>query len=340
MRPILHVPEPPAAPGPLRDPGGDARRRARAALSRRAGAGAVRRRRRARVQPALGADELVGRDGADRACHRFGWPVARGGSRAITDALAAVVREHGGTIETGRRVASLDELPRGRRGRPRPRAREPSPSSPATGCRAGSRAPIAATGTGPARSRSTSRSRAGCPGRTSAARRAGTVHAVGSFEEMVAAEREVNRGPDAGAAVRPRLPAVPRRPDALQRRRPPDLGLRPRPQRLRRRRDRGDARPDRAVRARAARADRRRRRRARRPRSRPHNANYVGGDIITGANTPKQMLFRPRARRSTRTRPGSPASTSARRRRRPGAGAHGMNGYNAARSALRAIERA
>ncbi|MSO40847.1 MAG: NAD(P)/FAD-dependent oxidoreductase, partial [Solirubrobacterales bacterium] len=38
------------------------------------------------------------------ACHSTGWPVAAGGSRSITDALAAVLREHGGTIETGVRV--------------------------------------------------------------------------------------------------------------------------------------------------------------------------------------------------------------------------------------------
>ena len=44
------------------------------------------------------------------ACHAFGWPVAKGGSRAITDALASVLREHGGRIETGRRVSSLAEL--------------------------------------------------------------------------------------------------------------------------------------------------------------------------------------------------------------------------------------
>ncbi|MEA2374064.1 MAG: hypothetical protein QOD53_527, partial [Thermoleophilaceae bacterium] len=43
--------------------------------------------------------------------HHNGWAVARGGSRAITDALAAIVTGHGGTIETGRRVASLSELP-------------------------------------------------------------------------------------------------------------------------------------------------------------------------------------------------------------------------------------
>ena len=45
------------------------------------------------------------------ACHRYGWPVARGGSGAITEALAAVVLENGGRIETGRTVRSLEELP-------------------------------------------------------------------------------------------------------------------------------------------------------------------------------------------------------------------------------------
>src|SRR5262249_53758856 len=47
------------------------------------------------------------------ACHRYGWPVARGGSQAISDALAAVVLEGGGRIETGRPVRALGELPAG-----------------------------------------------------------------------------------------------------------------------------------------------------------------------------------------------------------------------------------
>jgi phytoene dehydrogenase-like protein len=38
------------------------------------------------------------------ACHRYGWAVARGGSQAIAEALAAALRERGGTIETGVRV--------------------------------------------------------------------------------------------------------------------------------------------------------------------------------------------------------------------------------------------
>jgi phytoene dehydrogenase-like protein len=43
--------------------------------------------------------------------HRGGWPVARGGSQAIADALAAHFVALGGTIETGTYVRSLAQLP-------------------------------------------------------------------------------------------------------------------------------------------------------------------------------------------------------------------------------------
>lgn len=46
--------------------------------------------------------------------HAVGWPVARGGSQHVTDALAAHLHELGGEIVTGWRVESLDELPRSR----------------------------------------------------------------------------------------------------------------------------------------------------------------------------------------------------------------------------------
>ena len=42
--------------------------------------------------------------------HAVGWPVARGGSQAVADALASYLRSLGGEIETGRRVESVDEL--------------------------------------------------------------------------------------------------------------------------------------------------------------------------------------------------------------------------------------
>jgi phytoene dehydrogenase-like protein len=46
------------------------------------------------------------------AAHAAGWPIPRGGSQAITDALAAHLVELGGKIHTGRRIATLDELDR------------------------------------------------------------------------------------------------------------------------------------------------------------------------------------------------------------------------------------
>jgi phytoene dehydrogenase-like protein len=43
--------------------------------------------------------------------HAYGWPVVRGGSQSLADALAAHLRSLGGEIETGHRVGSLAELP-------------------------------------------------------------------------------------------------------------------------------------------------------------------------------------------------------------------------------------
>ncbi|MET9921461.1 NAD(P)/FAD-dependent oxidoreductase [Streptomyces sp. NPDC006435] len=45
------------------------------------------------------------------AAHEKGWPVPRGGSQAISDALASYLREQGGTIHTGTEVKRIDELP-------------------------------------------------------------------------------------------------------------------------------------------------------------------------------------------------------------------------------------
>ena len=43
--------------------------------------------------------------------HKYGWPLARGGSVSIANALASMFRELGGSIETGRWVESTKELP-------------------------------------------------------------------------------------------------------------------------------------------------------------------------------------------------------------------------------------
>ncbi|MFF3402706.1 phytoene desaturase family protein [Streptomyces sp. NPDC002659] len=45
------------------------------------------------------------------AAHEVGWPVPRGGSQSISDALASYLREQGGVIHTGTEVKRLDELP-------------------------------------------------------------------------------------------------------------------------------------------------------------------------------------------------------------------------------------
>jgi phytoene dehydrogenase-like protein len=43
--------------------------------------------------------------------HVVGWPIARGGSQRIADALVGIIESAGGSIECGRRVTSLSDLP-------------------------------------------------------------------------------------------------------------------------------------------------------------------------------------------------------------------------------------
>ncbi|HEY4320361.1 MAG TPA: NAD(P)/FAD-dependent oxidoreductase [Gemmatimonadales bacterium] len=67
-----------------------------------------------------------------------------------------------------------------------------------------------------------------------------------------------------------------------------------------------------------------------------HNANYIGGDIVGGANTLRQIIARPVLSADPYAIPVKgwylcSASTP------PGGGVHGMCGYNAARSALRSL---
>ncbi|KND40259.1 phytoene desaturase family protein, partial [Streptomyces stelliscabiei] len=45
------------------------------------------------------------------AAHAAGWPVARGGSQAIADALTAYLKDLGGTVHTDYEVKRLDDLP-------------------------------------------------------------------------------------------------------------------------------------------------------------------------------------------------------------------------------------
>lgn len=66
------------------------------------------------------------------------------------------------------------------------------------------------------------------------------------------------------------------------------------------------------------------------------NANYLGGDVITGANTARQLIFRPRVTLNPYGL-GVPGVFLCSAATPPGAGAHGMCGYNAARAALASL---
>lgn len=46
--------------------------------------------------------------------HATGWPIAAGGSQSIIEALCSYLRSLGGVIVTGRRIASMSDLPRAR----------------------------------------------------------------------------------------------------------------------------------------------------------------------------------------------------------------------------------
>jgi phytoene dehydrogenase-like protein len=270
------------------------------------------------------------------ACHRNGWPVARGGSQSISDALAAVVREHGGRIETGRPVRSLDELP----------AADAVVLDLAPGAVveiAGGRLPARVARAyrryrhGPGAFKVDLAVEGGVPWTAEAARRAGTVHAVGSFEEIAESEREINSG------------RMPERPFVLvcqQYLADPS-------------RSRGDLHPiwayahvphgypgdateaviDQIERFAPGLRERIVARHVRSPADlTSYNANYVGGDIVTGANTPLQLLLGPRFALDPYAT-GIPGVFICSAAVPPAPGAHGMNGYNAARSVLRQLRR-
>jgi len=69
-----------------------------------------------------------------------------------------------------------------------------------------------------------------------------------------------------------------------------------------------------------------------------YNPNYVGGDIVGGANDGLQMLFRPRVAVDPYFT-GVPGVYLCSQSTPPGAGIHGLCGYHAAESALGRLRR-
>ena len=264
--------------------------------------------------------------------HRHGWPVAQGGSRAITDALAATLQDAGGIVETGRRVRSVADLPAadivmfdlsphgvidimGRRlpGRVR-RA-------------------LGRWRYGPAAFKLDLAVQGGIPWTYPEARRAGTVHLGGTFEEVDAAERAIGRG------------ELPQRPFVL-------VGQQYLADPIR---SAGDVHPiwayahvpngysgdasaailDQIERFAPGTKERILATAKRNPAEMAeYNLNFVGGDIATGANTPRQVVLRPRFALDP-YHLGVPGHYICSAATPPGAGVHGMCGYHAARSALR-----
>jgi phytoene dehydrogenase-like protein len=122
--------------------------------------------------------------------HAYGWPMARGGSRQITDRLARMVLERGGRIETRSVVKSLDDLPPARAVlldlMPEHAARIAGARVTARHQRGGHRGPavfkVDWALDGP------------IPWLDELSTRAGTVHVGGTFEEVAAAEQAVHQG--------------------------------------------------------------------------------------------------------------------------------------------------
>jgi phytoene dehydrogenase-like protein len=268
--------------------------------------------------------------------HAVGWPVAAGGSRSITDALAAVLREGGGTIETGVRVSSLSDLD--------PAAATVFDLAPGAVAEiAGDRLPSRVARAyrryrhGPGAFKVDLAVEGGVPWTNEACRRAGSIHVGGTLEEVVGAERDVNRG---------RMPARPFVLVGQQHLADPGRSV-------------GDVHPiwayahvpsgwdgdgERVVVDQIERFAPGLRERIVAAATRSpaelaaHNANYVGGDIITGANTPIQIVIRPRLALDPYST-GTPGLYICSAATPPGGGVHGMGGFNAAQSVLRYLDR-
>ncbi len=264
--------------------------------------------------------------------HSAGWPVARGGSQAIADALADHLDSLGGEIRTGWRVESLDELPRDALVMldvtPRQVLQIAGHRLPA-----GYRRRLAAYRYGPGAFKLDLALDGPVPWTASDCTRAATVHLGGTLEEIAAAEAAVSAGqhperpyvlvaqqslfdPSRAPAGRHTVWAychVPNgstidmteRIEAQIERFAPGF------------RDRVIAR---ATMGPAA--------------LERHNANYVGGDINGGIQDLRQLVTRPVVRPVPYSTPLSnlyicSSSTP------PGGGVHGMCGFHAAAAALR-----
>ena len=264
--------------------------------------------------------------------HAVGWPVARGGSQRLADALAAHLRLLGGTIETGNAVASLDELPIGRA----PVLLDVTPRQLIE--LAGSRLPggyrrrLGRYRYGPGVFKVDWALDGPIPWTAPEAARAGTLHLGGTLDEIAAGERAVNDGQhperpfvllvQASVFDASRAPAG--RHTAWAYCHVPNGSARDMTAAIEAQVERfapgfSELVAGRSVMDSAA--------------VQRHNPNYVGGDINGGLQDVRQLFARPVARANPYSTP-LPGVYLCSSSTPPGGGVHGMCGYWAARAAL------
>jgi phytoene dehydrogenase-like protein len=278
--------------------------------------------------PASAASGIVLAMGA----HAVGWPVARGGSQRLTEALVAELRAAGGEVETGRRVESLDEL-----GDAAPVLLDLTPRQLLR---------IAAGRLPDGYRRRLSRYRYGpgifkldwaldgpIPWRAPEAARAGTVHLGGTLDEIVASEEAAVRGRHHERPfvllVQPTLFDPTRAPEGKHTAwaycHVPSGSTRDMTDAIESQVERFAPGFRDLIAARSAMDSAEVERR---------NPNYVGGDIGGGAQDLRQLFTRPVARLVPYSTP-VPGLFICSSSTPPGGGVHGMCGYWAARAALR-----
>jgi phytoene dehydrogenase-like protein len=270
--------------------------------------------------------------GLSAMAHLVGWPLAAGGSQAIADALAAILRDLGAEIETGHRVTSIDELPPARSIvldlTPRQVLR-------VTGSRLpdGYRRRLERFRYGPGVFKLDWALDAPIPWRAAECAEAGTIHLGGTVDEIAASEAAVWRGEH---PERPFVIVVQQSPFDPSRAPPgkhtawaychvPNGSTFDMTDRIERQIERFAPGFRDVIRARAVQSP---------AELELRNANHVGGDIAGGATDLRQLFTRPVARISPYTTPAEgiylcSSSTP------PGGGVHGMCGFLAAKAVLR-----
>lgn len=265
--------------------------------------------------------------------HAVGWPVARGGSQRLADALAAHLRSLGGEIETGRWVESLDALGDGGLTlldvTPRPLLKLAGGRLPAAYAKR-----LARYRYGPGIFKLDWALDGPIPWRAEEASRAGTVHLGGRLEEIIASEEAATKGRDCDRPfvllVQPSLFDDSRAPagrhTAWAYCHVPNGSSRDMTEAIEGQVERFAPGFRGLIAARSMMGPVEVERR---------NPNYVGGDLNGGIQDLRQLFTRPVARLDPYSTPvkGLYICSSA---TPPGGGVHGMCGYFAARSALRA----